>query len=448
MFKHLSLMCLLLAIIPSSVFAAPKGGEKVGEVGNVTPYAEKRSGSCSEDAKKSSKIADAPFRQFDCFMTGDGASVQLFLKNEKSSITINEKSLVSVDSMVTKNAQGNFEIKLNIKKGILGFDVQGGNNVDFRTGNAAASIRGTDGAIGGDDKSFFGGLKGGRLWIYPDNGDSLTIGAGQTALGREKFAVLNLKSSGDTTFAKTLVALLADSTLSFDELTAAVVKADSAYQDSIASNKTSAEAPVQKEEKVEEQASLTIPQIKYSSYDSLRCVANVSVSEIQQGTEARLSALMDGTPISEIAVKRNMPKRVSLRSGVHEYEFVVENSAGHSSVKKTLGCYPMKSFSVKVFGGKHVTLTIPPPPPEVEDVITQTLQFQIRLPENDPSFLNRVTVRQNGKVILQERLSQIQNLDYQIPVELKRAHKNRFDIEVIHKSGYAVKTFKVYEVRK
>ena len=57
-------------------------------------------------------------------------------------------------------------------------------------------------------------------------------------------------------------------------------------------------------------------------------------------------------------------------------------------------------------------------------------------------------MRQNGKVILQERLSQIQNLDYQIPVELNRGVRNRFDIEVIHKSGFVVKTFKAYGVNK
>ena len=131
-------------------------------------------------------------------------------------------------------------------------------------------------------------------------------------------------------------------------------------------------------------------------------------------------------------------------------EFIVENEVGRNSVKKTLGCYPMKSFTVKVLGDKKVRLQIPPKPPisGIEDVIKETLQFQIRLPENDASFLNKLTVRQNGKVILQERLSQIQNLDYQIPVELKRGMKNRFDIEVIHKSGYVVKTAKVYEVSK
>ena len=93
-------------------------------------------------------------------------------------------------------------------------------------------------------------------------------------------------------------------------------------------------------------------------------------------------------------------------------------------------------------------LQIPPPPPGVEDVITQTLQFQIRVPENDPNVLKSVVVRQNGTLLLQERLSQIQNLDYQIPVQLKRGQKNNFTIEVIHKSGYFVKTAKVYEVGK
>ena len=81
------------------------------------------------------------------------------------------------------------------------------------------------------------------------------------------------------------------------------------------------------------------------------------------------------------------------------------------------------------------------------DRITQTLQFRIRIPENDPEFLYKVTVRQNGKVILQESLSQIHSLDYQIPVTLSRGVKNHVDIEVVHKSGYISKAKKEYEVR-
>ncbi len=442
MFKHLSLSCLLMAmIVPSALFAAPKG-EKVGSIRAVTNPAFKSSGSCAEDAKWS-EVKMGTFRQLDCFKTGDGGSVGLELKENNSTFSIGENSLVSINNLVEKDESGAFRIKLDIQKGYMGFKVQKGkgHDVKFSTGTAAASIRGTDGAIGGNDKSFFAGLSNGDLMINPNGGDSLSIGGGQTVLGREKFVVVNLKSSGDLEFAKVLNDLMADTTKTLDELVAEAEAADKFFQ----TQKNSAASIASDSASV-----ASVPQIKYSSYDSLRCVANVSVSGLQNGTEARLSALMDGSPISEVAVKRNMPKRVALRSGIHEYEFAVENDAGRNSVKKVLGCFPLKPFSVKVFGQSPARFPVPPPPPDpgISDVITQTLQFQIRVPENDPIVLNKVTVRQNGKVILQERFSQIQNLDYQIPVELKRNSKTRFDIEVIHKSGYTVKTAKVYEVGK
>ena len=438
MFKHLSLSCLLLAtVVPVSVSAA-----KVGTTRTVIPVAEKSKGSCDDDAKW--KSASGKIDSKDCFRTSNEGSIELQLNGDKSILTIEENSTVRIDTLVEQDEDGFFKIKTNIQKGYMGFNVEKKNRVHFSTGTAAASIRGTNGAIGGNQTTMFAGLKNGFLWVSDTlTGDSLVISDGETVIGKGQFAVLKLKSSGDINFAKKLNELIADSTLSLEDLKAAAISADSAYQESLAA-KASAQTPATEVE----DAALKVPQIKYSSYDSLRCVANVTVSDVQKGTEVRVSAVMDGTPISEVSVKRNMPKRLALRSGVHEYEFVVENDAGRNSVKKTLGCYPMKPFSVKVFGKKYEFLPIPPAPPGAEDVIMQTLHFQIRVPEYDPSFLNKVTVRQDGKVILQERLSQIQNLDYQIPVELKRDHKNRFDIEVIHKSGFAVKTTKVYEVGK
>lgn len=438
MFKHLSLSCLLLAmVVPVSVSAA-----KVGTTRTVIPVAEKSKGSCDDDAKW--KSASGKIDSKDCFRTSNEGSIELQLNGDKSILTIEENSTVRIDTLVEQDEDGFFKIKTNIQKGYMGFNVEKKNRVHFSTGTAAASIRGTNGAIGGNQTTMFAGLKNGFLWVSDTlTGDSLVISDGETVIGKGQFAVLKLKSSGDINFAKKLNELIADSTLSLEDLKAAAISADSAYQELLAA-KASAQTPATEVE----DAALKVPQIKYSSYDSLRCVANVTVSDVQKGTEVRVSAVMDGTPISEVSVKRNMPKRLALRSGVHEYEFVVENDAGRNSVKKTLGCYPMKPFSVKVFGKKYEFLPIPPAPPGAEDVIMQTLHFQIRVPEYDPSFLNKVTVRQDGKVILQERLSQIQNLDYQIPVELKRDHKNRFDIEVIHKSGFAVKTTKVYEVGK
>ena len=438
MFKHLSLSCLLLAmVVPVSVSAA-----KVGTTRTVMPVAEKSKGSCDDDAKW--KSASGKIDSKDCFRTSNEGSIELQLNGDKSILTIEENSTVRIDTLVEQDEDGFFRIKTNIQKGYMGFNVEKKNRVHFSTGTAAASIRGTNGAIGGNQTTMFAGLKNGFLWVSDTlTGDSLVISDGETVIGKGQFAVLKLKSSGDINFAKKLNELIADSTLSLEDLKAAAISADSAYQELLAA-KASAQTPATEVE----DAALKVPQIKYSSYDSLRCVANVTVSDVQKGTEVRVSAVMDGTPISEVSVKRNMPKHLALRSGVHEYEFVVENDAGRNSVKKTLGCYPMKPFSVKVFGKKYEFLPIPPAPPGAEDVIMQTLHFQIRVPEYDPSFLNKVTVRQDGKVILQERLSQIQNLDYQIPVELKRDHKNRFDIEVIHKSGFAVKTTKVYEVGK
>lgn len=440
MLKHLSLSCLLFALMcSSSVFA--QGNKKIGTIESAHD-AKKGERSCALEEMTPVEIHTS-LKVLNCFKTEDGGDVELTLKSNLSRLTIGENSLVSINDVVEKDGDGNFIIR----KGYMGFKVQKNKDqkVEFETGTAAASIRGTEGFIGGYDYAFFAGLKNGKLFIQPKNRDSLEIGAGETVVGKGEFVVLKLKSSGDMDFAKLLNKIIADSTLSLEDLKTAVIKADSLYQEMIAS-KAAAAVPVATDSAMA--TALKIPQIKYSSYDSLRCVANISVFDVQKGTEARLSALMDGTPISEVALKRNMSRRVALRSGVHEYEFVVENDAGHNSVKKTLGCYPMKPFSVKIFGERNEKVDIPPAPPGADDVITQILQFQIRVPEYDPSFLNKVTVRQNGKVILQERLSQIQNLDYQIPVELQRGHKNRFDVEVIHKSGYAVKATKFYGAGK
>lgn len=462
MFKHLFFSCLLMAVlVPSSVWAAPKG-EKVGTIREAhAAFKNNGSGNCAENAEwKDEAKSNTKFRQLDCFKTNNGGAVRLEL-NDNSSFTINENSLVVIGNLVEKDESGAFRIKLDIQKGYMGFKVKSksGNEVNFSTGTAAASIRGTEGFIGETNGIFFSSLKEGRLKVESDNGDSIFIEKGQTVVkNKDKVVVLNLKSSGDPEFSKVLYDVLADTTTSFDDLLKKVEKADEEYQKT-GVVKTSAADTTQAVEQVADTtrattetpvktAELKAPQINYSSYDSLRCVATVTVPGAQNEYPANLSAFADGSSISEVVVKNSMPKNVALHSGIHEYEFVAENEAGRSSVKKTLGCYPMKSFSVKIFGGKYVRLQIPPPPPGVEDVITQTLQFQIRVPENDPNVLKSVVVRQNGSLLLQERLSQIQNLDYQIPVQLKRGQKNNFTIEVIHKSGYFVKTAKVYEVGK
>ena len=471
MFKHLFFSCLLLAVVlPSAVWAAPKG-EKVGTIREAhAAFKNNGSGNCAENSEwKDEAKSNTKFRQLDCFKTDNGGAVRLEL-NDNSSFSIAENSLVVISNLVEKDESGAFRIKLDIQKGYMGFKAEKkkGHEVDFTTGTAAASIRGTEGIIGTNNVTFFAGLKTGELSVKLSNGDTLTIAEGQTVIAdttfKNRFLVLPLESSGDMEFAKILNEILADTTLSIDSLASEIQQADKVYQKKVKSSKEAAiaqdsvasvqdtalpviESAVAVNDSIK-QNKVNVPEVKYSFYDSLRCVANVTVSGIDKGSEASLKTKMDGSQIAESPIKRNMLAMVSLRSGIHDYEFVAENAAGSNAVKKTLGCFPNKPFSVKVFGKQHVSLQIPPPPPGVADIITQTMQFQIRVPENDPIVLNKVVVKQNSKVILQERLSQIQNLDYQIPVELKRGHTTRFDIEVVHKSGYTVKTFKEYEVGK
>lgn len=190
------------------------------------------------------------------------------------------------------------------------------------------------------------------------------------------------------------------------------------------------------------------PSLKFLSYDSIGCRMQVSVGNMQNDVGV-LSVFKDGSSMVEEAVARNEQKKFKLDPGSFTYEFVMVDQADNkASLKKTLGCYPMKRFGIDVYGKKFESLKVPPSPPPkgLNDEIVKTLQFKIKNPENDPVFLYKVVVKQNGKVILQETLNQIQSQDYQIPVKLLRNAKNKFDIEVIHKSGFSAKAQKIYEV--
>ena len=189
------------------------------------------------------------------------------------------------------------------------------------------------------------------------------------------------------------------------------------------------------------------PTVAVVSYDSLRCSANVSINEMQNDAGIMV-VTADGSPMSEDAVTKNTQKRLKLKPGQHEYMVNVEDQAGNKvEVSRAMGCYPVKRFNVEILGKAKEVLKVPPPPKDVADRIMQSLQFRIRVPDNNPENLYKVVVKQNGKVVLQELLSQIHSLDYQIPLELSRGGVNHIDVEVTHKSGYTAKAKKVYEVR-
>lgn len=527
---------MILAVMPAMVFSATAVGKVRMTLGEVDRWKAKQ----NEWFKINS---GAKVYQSDKVRTGVESEV-VFGLPDGSSIMIGENTIVEMEKLFEPNDEGGFETKIDVEKGFLNFAVHKLKNKKskfiFKTGTATASIRGTEGYIGGEGV-FFAGLKTGKLEITPAGSDKpVFIGAGETTFGKDSLVVVKLASSGEARFAKRLSKILADKSKSVKELQAEVQKADSTFQQELREEAQKAAAALPADGFIlsttspveicegglsidgsyrtsDENASLILkvgkgftsenliraadgkahtfsekiaisdenglwtadkatlefngagltnsktidlqinkscsgvntkaPTATISSYDSLHCVANVSVGDMKNDA-AVMSIESDGSQISEEAITKNAQKRVKLQKGRHEYVVRIEDQAANKvELTKTMGCYPNKRFPIEVFGGPKEILKVPPPPEDIEDRITRTLQFRIRIPENDPEYLNKVTVRFNGKIILQESLTQIHTLDYQIPVTLSRDAKNHIDIEVVHKSGYTARAKKDYEVR-
>lgn len=526
---------LIVAVSPAMLFAAPAVGKVRMTLGDVTRWKSKLD--CWQELKPGAKLY-----QSDKVRTGVESEV-VFGFPDGSSISIAEKTEVELVQLFEPNDEGGFETHIDIHKGFLNFAVHKlkdkKSKFSFKTGTATASIRGTEGYIGGEGV-FFAGLKTGKLEITPIGSDkSVSIIAGETTFGTDSLVVVKLASSGDARFARKLEKILSDKSKSVKALQEEIQKADTVFQEQLKEEekKSAASLPengfiVKTESPVEicengftvegsyrtsdELATLVVkvggytsnnlirssdgkahsfaekvvvndetglwtadkailefkgasatssktidlqvnkactevntkaPTIAIATYDSLRCIANVSIGEMQNDAGIFV-AMSDGSQVLEETVTKNAQKRVKLQKGRHEYTIRIEDQAGNQAeISKVMGCYPNKHFPIEVFGPAKEVLKVPPPPKDVPDRIVQTLQFRIRIPENNPEYLYKVTVRQNGKVILQESLAQIRSLDYQIPVMLLRGVRNHIDIEVVHKSGYVSKGKKDYEVR-
>lgn len=520
-------------LLPVLAFSAPAVGKVRSTLGNVDRWKSKQN-------NWAQLWTGAKVYQSDLVRTGVESEV-VFALPDGSSIAIAENTEIELSQLLEPNNEGGFETKIDIHKGIINFAVRKQknkkSNFKFKTGTATASIRGTEGFVGGEGV-FFAGLKTGKLEITPEGSDRMvSIIAGETTFGRDSLVVVKLASSGEARFAKRLQKILADKSKSVSELVREVQSADTAFQAQLKeeagaqvlpengfSLTTSSPVKVCEQGLVvegsyrtsDENASLTLlvgkgftsnnlihaadgkshsfsqqvelnddnglwtadkavltfsgsgetvsksidlqvnracpevntkaPTVAIVSYDSLRCSANISVNDMRNDAGIMV-VTSDGSPLSEETVTKNTQKRVKLKPGHHEYQVKVEDQAGNKAeTVKTMGCYPVKRFNVEIFGKAKEVLKVPPPPKDVADRITQMLQFRIRIPDNDPENLYKVVVKQSGKVIRQEILSQIQSLDYQIPLELSRGGVNHIEVEVTHKSGVTAKAKKVYEV--
>ncbi|MCQ2105336.1 MAG: FecR family protein [Fibrobacter sp.] len=525
---------IALSIAPAMALAAQSVGKVRSTLGSVERLKFKQ-------GEWAALSVNAKVYQYDRVKTGVESEV-IFNFVDGSTISIAENTEVELVNVLTPNDNGGYETELNIKKGHLNFAVpklqNKKSNFKFKTGTATASIRGTEGYVGGEGV-FFAGLKSGKLEIVPNgSSESVSIVAGETTFGLDSLVVVKLASSGDVRFAKRLEKILKEKK-PVSELVADVQKADSVYQKDLKDEAEKAAASVSANgfnlstpsavevcgqglniegfyRTSDESASLVVkvgsyqsgnlikaadgvshsfahkialtdenglwnadkatitfagagvtetktvnlqvnkacvevnsiaPAVSISSYDSLRCASHISVKNMKNDAGV-LTITADGAPVSEEAIVRNVQKRINLKEGRHTYVIGVVDQAGNATeVTESMGCYPIKRFNIDVVNAHKEVLSVPPPPRDIPDHISKTLQFRIKLPDNNPEALYKVVVKQNGKIILQETLGQIQDLDYQIPVELKRDALNRFDIEATAKSGYKAKARKVFEVR-
>lgn len=131
-----------------------------------------------------------------------------------SSLTIEENAIVVLEKVFSK--KGSKETSLNIKSGLLHFDVQKQagktGSFKFKTGTATAAIRGTNGAIGVAKNRLFASLAEGALEVQDAQGNTILLKKGQTlvqdsAMG---FIVINNPLSGTTDFSKSLHIILND----------------------------------------------------------------------------------------------------------------------------------------------------------------------------------------------------------------------------------------------
>ncbi|MBO7414560.1 MAG: FecR domain-containing protein [Fibrobacter sp.] len=190
------------------------------------------------------------------------------------------------------------------------------------------------------------------------------------------------------------------------------------------------------------------PIINFQRYDSTRCEASLSVSNIK-GDVVLLSTLIDGALSRETSLDKDIFTTFKLKAGSHKYTFKAEDRAGNKAeLSKTLGCFPKVNTSLAVQGGNYELIRAPLSPNGAKTGISRNVKFKIsNVPQQDPSQIKRITIKQNGKNVVQLQNKQITDLNFDIPVELVRDKKTIIKIEVVMKNGRVLNASKTYEVR-
>jgi hypothetical protein len=143
-------------------------------------------------------------------------------------------------------------------------------------------------------------------------------------------------------------------------------------------------------------------------------------------------------------------QRFTMLAGINDYRFVVEDLAGNRVEKKiaSAACYPEINLRVSVDGPRREILRVPPPPPNKIPQYKKRIRFVLdNVPENDPGYVTKIEIKLNNQVVQNYTGIQIDRLEYEMDLVLKRNMTNVVQIEVTQVSGKVERAFKEYDFR-
>ena len=190
------------------------------------------------------------------------------------------------------------------------------------------------------------------------------------------------------------------------------------------------------------------PSITFVSSDSVRCLASFSLIGANDDL-VLLSREVDGGSAKENTYNKNTIYISSLNTGVHDYTIKVEDQAGNkSTLKKTLGCYPISIARIEFANGNVEPLRPPPQPPHLSDAtLHKIMRFRITgVPQQDPIQIKHIKVVQENSTLLDITNNQIDRLDYDVPVNLSRGSTSVIKVYVEMKNGRKISAPKTYKV--
>ena len=189
------------------------------------------------------------------------------------------------------------------------------------------------------------------------------------------------------------------------------------------------------------------PTVTFIGSDSVKCLASFSLVGATDDL-VYMTREVDGGNAKGATFTKNTIYPAQLVPGLHTYTLQAEDQAGNkSTLKKTLGCYPMRIPRVEIAGPAVEPLRPPPPPPRTSLIIHRTMRFRIAgVTQQDPIHIKHIKVVQDNSTLLDISGSQITDLDYDIQVELARSSTSVIKVFVEMKNGKKIFGTKTYEV--